>query len=326
MDAIISILASAVFLGTPLLFGTVGEIVTEKNGSLNLGVEGTMAMGAIGGMLLASATNSLFLGILGGMLFGGLCGALFAFLTVTLKANQNVTGLAMTIFGVGLCQFIGQTMDMKGTYPAITDKLLQASADNGIPGLNKIPVIGEILFSSNALTYIGIALAIVMWVYLFRSRSGLRMRAIGENPGAADAVGVRITQYKYLNNILGSAIMGVGGLYMALMVNRGAWNSNWINGYGWISVALVIFAAWSPARAIGGSFLFGIFLALQSKIGVLADAFPTVLGWTAAIPIEIYQMLPFLMTALVIVFTSIGKKKKGLAPAAIGLNYYREDR
>lgn len=326
MAAIISILASAVFLGTPLLFGTLGEIVTEKNGSLNLGVEGTMAFGAIGGVLMATATDSLFMGIVGSMLFGGLFGALFAFLTVTLKANQNVTGLAITIFGVGLCQFIGQTLDTKGKYPDITNHLLQLSDDNGIPGLKNIPVIGDIFFSSNALTYFGIALAIVLWIYLFRTRSGLKMRAVGENPAAADAVGVKITASKYVNLILGSAIMGIGGLYMALMINRGAWNNNWINGYGWISVALVIFAAWSPARAIGGSFLFGIFLSLQFKIGVLAETFPKALGWTAAIPIEFYQMLPFLITALVIAFSSMSKKKKGLAPAAIGLNYYREDR
>lgn len=326
MDAIIGLLSAAIFFGTPLLLGTTGEILTEKNGSLNLGVEGTMAVGAIGGFLFATAADSLFVGLIGGFLFGGLCGLLFAFLTVTLKANQNVTGLAITIFGGGFCQFIALTKQSKGTYPILGDKLRHEIADNGIAGLKDIPVIGDILFSHNAFVYIAIVIAIVVWIYMFRTKSGLKLRAIGENPAAADSVGVNTTLYKYLSNIIGSGIMGIGGMYMCFAISKGLWSNGWINGYGWISVALVIFANWSSLRAIGGSFLFGLFLALESRIDNIANSFPNAFGWTSAIPGEVFKALPFIMTILVIIISSMRKNSKSGLPKSLGVNYYREDR
>lgn len=326
METLIGLFCAAVWFGTPLLFGTTGEILTEKGGSLNLGVEGTMAVGAIGGFLFATSSDSLFVGLIGGFLFGALVGLLFAFLTVTLKANQNTTGLAITIFGGGFCYFIAQTMKTKGTYPILSNKLQQQIANNGIAGLRDIPVIGKLFFSYNAFVYLAIAIAIVVWIYMFRTKSGLRLRAIGENPSAADSVGTNTSLYKYISIMIGSGIMGLGGMYMCFIINSGLWSNGWINGYGWIAVALVIFANWSSVRAIGGSLLFGLFLALESRMGNLAEAFPSVFGWTSAIPGEFFKALPFIMTVIVIVLSSMRKKSNSACPNALGINYYREDR
>lgn len=325
--AIISILYQAVRYSVPLLFGTTGEIIIEKSGSLNLGVEGMMAVGSIFGFLGATLTGSLFMGILIAFVASGFLGLLFAFLTVTLQANQNVTGLTITIFGVGLYRFIGQTLKAQDKFPAMSDALIAKVADKGIPFLRDIPYVGKLLFSYNIFVYIGIILAVILWIYLRFTRQGLKVRAIGENPGAADGVGINITRTKYLNTVLGAGVSGIGGLYMAMIINRGAWNENWINGFGWIAIALVIFANWSPAKAIFGSFLFGIFVALQSMVSLIADAFPGALGWLKLLPSEFYMMLPFLITALVLIFSSMKKSKAGrTGPAAIGLSYYREDR
>lgn len=324
---ILTFLWYSIRAGVPLLLGTAGEIITEKSGSLNLGVEGTMAVGAIGGYLAATACNDWFAGAIVAFLCAGLCGLLFSFLTVTLKANQNVTGLAITIFGVGFCQLIGQTLKYyKNTYPAMSETLTSAIADNGIPVLKDIPVIGNLLFGHNPFVYLAVAIAVACWIYLRFSKSGLRVRAIGENPGAADAIGINVDRKKYFNIILGSGIMGIGGLYMAMIINRGNWSDNWIAGYGWISIALVIFANWSTARAIFGSFFFGLLITLHAWGGNIAIAFPAVFGWLGQIPPEFYQMLPFLITVIVLVISSALQKKKQSAPAALGLNYFREER
>ncbi|MFA5448993.1 MAG: ABC transporter permease [Clostridia bacterium] len=325
--ALLRVFAETVRNGTPLLFGTTGEITTQKSGSLNLGVEGIMAVGAIFGYLAAATAGSLLLGIICAFIGAALCGLLFAFLTITLQANQNVTGLALTIFGTGLCRFIGQSMKTKGTFPAMSSSLQSALIlDTGIPFLRDIPFVGQLLFSYNPLVYLSIFIAILAWVYLKYTKAGLRMRAIGENPAAADSVGVSITRVKYMSIITGAGISGLGGLYMAMVINNGSWSDNWIGGYGWISIALVIFASWSPAKAIFGSLLFGFFLALRSNFVILVRTFPSVFGWMAMLPPEFYQALPFVVTAVVLVISSIRKNKEGVQPSAIGLNYYREDR
>lgn len=328
MDTIISFLYYSIRMGTPLLFGTAGEVVTEKSGSLNLGVEGMMAMGSIGGFIIACYTDSIILGILGAFLFAGFGALIFAFLTVTLQANQNVAGLALTIFGNGIYLFIGRTLKNMDAFPSLKDSehLSKVVADSGIPLLRDIPYLGKLLFSYNFFVYFGIILAVVLWIYVLKTKSGLRMRATGENPGAADACGVNIKRVKYFNIILGGGITGIGGLYMAMVTNGGAWNEQWIHGMGWISVALVIFANWNPLKAIFGAFFFGMFNALMAWKGNLSDTFPTLFGWLGKIPDEFYQMLPFLITALVLMFSSISKKKKSREPASIGVNYYREER
>jgi len=311
-----------------LLYGTVGEIVTEKSGSLNLGVEGTMAIGAIGGYLVGCAFDNLYAAILFAFLFAALCGLLFAFLTVTLQANQNVTGLTITTFGLGLYFFIGNGFKSAGKWVDLFDKegLSKGAEPIRIPLLSKIPVLGEALFSHNILVYLGIVLSVAIWWYLKYTKQGLRLRAIGENPASADAVGVNITLYKYVHIMLGSGIMGIGGLLMCVNLSGSFEGSNcWINGYGWISIALVIFANWNTLFAILGTFIFGLFNTLQVYSGSLADTFPHVLGWLKKIPPQFMQALPFLITAVVLVVSSVRKRKTD-QPAAIGVNYYREDR
>lgn len=328
LDVLTLFLFNIVIYNIPLLYGTVGEIIIEKSGSLNLGVEGIMAVGAIFGYLIGCSANSLTVGILASFICAGLFGIIFAVLTVTMQANQNVTGLTMTTFGVGLFFFIGK--GLSASWPVMTQ---YENINNGfknpieIPLLSKIPVLGKALFSHNILVYLGIFIAIAVWFYLNKTKAGLRLRAIGENPAAADSLGINITLYKYVHIVLGSGIMGIGGFYMGLNLGGSFEGSNcWINGYGWISVALVIFANWNTLAAILGTLVFGFFNTLQIYSGSLAYAFPKALGFLDKIPSQLYQALPFMITALVLVFSSVRKNNKSAQPASLGLNYYREER
>lgn len=328
MDVLTLFLFNIVVYNIPLLYGTVGEIVMEKSGSLNLGVEGIMAVGAIFGYLIGCAANSLTVGILASFLCAGLFGVVFAVLTVSMQANQNVTGLTMTTFGVGLFFFIGK--GLSGRWPVMTQ---YANINDGfknplpIPLLSDIPVIGKAFFSHNILVYLGVLIAVLVWIYLSKTKAGLRLRAIGENPAAADSLGINIPLYKYIHIILGSGIMGIGGYYMGLNLGGSFEGSTcWINGYGWIAVALVIFANWNTLAAILGTLVFGFFNTLQIYSGSLAYAFPKELGFLDRIPPQLYQALPFIITALVLIFSSVRKTKKSAQPAALGLNYYREER
>ena len=321
-------LHSIVVYNIPLLYGTVGEITVEKSGSLNLGVEGIMAVGAIFGYICGCYANSLLVGILAAFAAGILCGALFAALTVSLQANQNITGLTLTTFGLGLYFFVGNSIKATG-WPVMGnyENIMNGFADLPIPLLSELPLVGKGLFSHNILVYLGIAIAVGMWWYLNKTTPGLRLRAVGENPASADSVGINVKRSKYLHICLGCGIMGIGGYYMGLNLG-GSFNSNcWINGYGWIAVALVIFANWNTALAILGTFVFGFFNTLQVSGSSLAGAFPGALGWLADIPAQLYQALPFLITAIVLVVTSVRNKRgsSGL-PASLGLNYFREDR
>ncbi len=313
----------------PLLYGTVGEIIVEKSGSLNLGVEGIMAVGAIFGYVCGCYANSLAVGVGTAFLMGAICGLLFAALTVSLQANQNITGLTLTTFGLGIYFFVGNGLKAAGKLPPMNsvENVYNGFLDIEIPFVSDIPIIGHGLLTHNVLVYLGIFIAVAAWWYLNRTTLGLKLRAIGENPGAADSVGINIKRMKYLHICLGCGIMGIGGYYMALNMS-GSFNSScWINGYGWIAVALVIFANWNPALAIVGTFVFGFFNTLRVSGSSLAAAFPNVLGWLADIPTQLYQALPFIITAIVLIVTSIRNKRgsSGL-PAALGLNYFREER
>ena len=311
----------------PLLYGTVGEIVVEKSGSLNLGVEGIMAVGAIFGYIVGCYANSLGVGILVSFLAGALCGLLFALLTVSLQANQNITGLTLTTFGLGVYFFVGNGVKAV-SWPAMNDyaNIKEGFSNLAIPGLSQLPVVGRGLFDHNIMVYLAVAIALLMWWYLNRTAPGLRLRAVGENPGAADSVGINVKRYKYIHICLGCGIMGIGGYYMGLNMS-GSFNSScWINGYGWIAVALVIFANWNPLYAILGTLVFGFFNTLQIYSGSLAGAFPDALGWLNSIPSHLFKALPFLITAIVLVVTSIRKREGSGQPAALGLNYFREER
>lgn len=327
LGVITSFIHNIVVYNIPLLYGTVGEIAVEKSGSLNLGVEGIMAVGAIFGYICGCYTNSLLVGILVAFLSGALCGLLFAALTVSLQANQNITGLTLTTFGLGVYFFVGNGLKASG-WPVMSEyeSIKNGFANVAIPGLSQIPVLGQGLFNHNVLVYLAVVIAIAMWWYLNHTTCGLRLRAVGENPGSADSVGINVKRMKYLHICLGCGIMGIGGYYMGLNMS-GSFNSScWINGYGWIAVALVIFANWNPAFAVIGTFVFGFFNTLRVSGSSLASAFPGALGWLTAVPTQLYQALPFIITAIVLVVSSIRSKQSSGQPAALGLNYFREER
>ena len=327
MGVLTSFLHNIIVYNIPLLYGTVGEIVVEKSGSLNLGVEGIMAVGAIFGYIAGCYANSLGVGIAVAFAAGVLCGLLFAVLTVTLQANQNITGLTLTTFGLGVYFFVGNSLKAKG-WPVMGDysNIMAGFSDLSIPLLSDIPVLGRGLFSHNIMVYLAVVIAVAMWFYLKKTTPGLRLRSVGENPAAADSVGINVNLYKYLHICLGCGIMGIGGYYMGLNMS-GSFNSAcWINGSGWIAVARVIFANWNPALAILGTFVFGFFNTLRVSGSSLAAAFPEWLGWLAKVPTQLYQALPFIITAIVLVVTSIRQKRGSGVPAALGTNYFREER
>ena len=318
MDLFIKFLVAAVGAGTPLLFGTVGEILNEKVGHLNLGVEGMMAIGACAGFMAGYLTDNFALALLAAFAAGALSALIYAVLTVTFLANQNVAGLTMTIFGVGLSNFIGVYMlDKSGASTLkLPENVTAQMRSVTIPGLSDLPVVGELLFSYNPFVYIGILVAAVCGFYLYRTKTGLNVQAIGENPAAADAASIQVTRWKYINILLGGGICGIGGAYCSMIINSGVWISNSVNGLGWIAVALVIFAAWKPHVAILGSFVFGALRVLKYyKMGFMA-------GW----PDAFFDMLPFLIPALILVITSIRGSKGAHIPASLGVNYFREER
>ncbi|SCP94924.1 ABC transporter permease [Anaerobium acetethylicum] len=315
---IINFLFAAIKAGTPLLFGTTGEIMTQKTGNLNLGVEGMMFMGAFVGFFTGYKTGSITLALLAAFAVGVFAALIYAFLTVSLRANQNVTGLTLTIFGTGFAQFFGERMIAAAPdkSPKLPAELVAALSEKAIPLLGDIPYIGKLLFSHNIIVYLGVCIAFICGIYINRTKAGLNMRAVGENPAAADAAGINVTAVKYIHILAGGGICGIGGAYLSLINGGGVWNNSCVNGQGWIAVALVIFASWSPVKAILGSLIFGAFSVLQfyvpKDIIELPNAF--------------YIALPFLITIIVLVFTSMKKSKEGAQPAGCGINYFREDR
>ncbi|MHB8063355.1 MAG: ABC transporter permease [Ruminiclostridium sp.] len=304
------VLTGAVTAGTPLLFATLGEIITEKVGQLNLGVEGMMLMGAVIGFSTAISTGNPSLGILMGMIAGS-CGALiFAFLTITLRANQIVSGLSLTIFGTGFSSFIGQKM----VGQALSESIRNSFKPIKIPLLGDIPVLGDTLFNQNILVYLGYVIAIVLGIYLYRTRIGLNLRTVGENPGAADTAGINVSLYKYVHILLGGALAGLGGAYMSL-VTVPSWQDGVTGGRGWIAVALVIFVTWNPYKAMLGAYFFGAL----SILGLYLQSY-------VPIPQSIFDMLPYLATIIVLIMISLKKSKENCAPKALGEPYFREER
>ena len=318
MNTFVNFLHAALLAGTPLMFGTLGEIVTEKAGNLNLGVEGMMSIGAIAGFYVGFTTQNIVLAVLGAFLAGLLSALIYAFLTVTLKANQNVTGLTLTIFGVGFANFFGDFLRESAGIDVLklSDKITNTVQAIHIPVLSDIPYVGKLFFQYNPFVYFGILLCILMGIYILHTRKGLNLCAVGENPGAADAAGVKVTRVKYFNILLGGGVCGIGGAYISLVLCGGIWVTDSVNGLGWIAVALVIFASWNPFKAILGSFIFGAFNILKFYI-------PKNI---VTIPEAIFDMLPFLVTAIVLIVTSIRKSKENTQPAGCGINYFREER
>lgn len=325
-DIIQNFIVAAVLAGTPLLFGTLGEILTEKSGNLNLGVEGMMFMGGAGGFTAAfyyerAVENpvgfvSAVVAVIGAFIFAALGAFIYSVLTVTLRANQTVTGLALTIFGIGAGNFIGEAVGNAAGGFAAVGNVTRAVFNTGIPVLSDIPVIGRLLFSYNFTVYLGIALAIVMAWFLYRSRRGLNLRAVGENPATADAAGINVTKYKYLATTIGGGICGLGGLYIVMNAasgTGGTWVHNGISGQGWISVALVIFVTWSPARALWGSLLFGALTVMRMYLPL-------------GIPAQIYVLFPYIATVIVLVAVSMRRRRENNPPDSLGNAYFREER
>jgi simple sugar transport system permease protein len=311
MEALISFLHAAVIAGTPLLFATLGEIITERSGNLNLGVEGMMLMGAVMGFMVGLSTGNATLSLLTAMIAGA-CGAfIFAFLTITLRANQVVSGLTLTIFGSGFADFVGQ--DMIGQIAP--EGLRMFFRPYTIPLLGDIPLIGPVLFRQDAFVYLGYVTAILLGIYLYKTSWGMNLRAVGENPGAADAAGINVTLYKYLHTLFGGALCGLGGAYLSL-VYVPALQEGVTAGRGWIAVALVIFATWNPYKALFGAFLFGgldiIGFRMQS-LGINVSQY-------------FIDMLPYLVTITVLVVVSMKKSMEKAGPKALSTAYFREER
>ena len=318
LDQLIAFLYAAILASVPLLYGTLGEILIEKSGNINLGVEGMMYLGAIMGFLGGFVFDSALMALLFAVLAGMAGAAVYAFVTVTLKANQNVAGLTLTIFGTGIANFIGETL--KENYPAgtlfISDKVKSVLLPLKMGTLSELPVLGKLLFSHSILTYLVTLLAVMMGIYLSKTRLGLNLRAVGENPAAADAMGVNVSRYKYIHILIGGGLCGLGGVYISLVTAVGNWQPNIIGGQGWIALALVIFSSWNPRKAILGALVFGALSVLRLYIP----------KEVIDIPGAIFSMLPFIVTCMVLVFSSIRLKRENQQPAGCGINYFREER
>ena len=315
MDFFVNFFVAAVLAGTPLLFGILGEKKKKKAGHLNLGVEGMMSIGAVGGFVVGYWTDNLVFALIAAFVTGMLGALIYAVLTVTFMADQNVTGLTLTIFGIGFSNFVGDFVREKSgsTSLKLPEGILDSLGKVEIPFLTDIPVLGKLLFNYNIFVYLGVAAAILCAIYLHRTKAGLNVRAVGENPAAADAAGIPVTKLKYLNLMLGGGLCGIGGAYCSMIICNGVWVTSCVNGLGWIAVALVIFATWNPNRAILAALVFGGFSVLKYYV-------PQV------IPSSIFDMIPFLMTIVVLVVTSIRFSKENAQPKSCGVNYFREER
>lgn len=326
MGILVIFLQKAIAQGIGMLYGALGEILTEKSGNLNLGVPGIMYMGGIAGLMGAfyyeqgTAQPNGFVGLLISFACAFLCavagGLIYSVLTITLRANQNVTGLALSTFGVGFGNFFGGSLSqLAGGVGQISVAATGAAYNKTIPGLSSIPVIGTIFFSYGFLTYLCIVLAVILSLFLTKTRKGLNLRAVGENPGTADAAGINVTLYKYLATCIGCGISGLGGLYFVMEYSGGTWTNNGFGDRGWLAIALVIFALWEPLNAIWGSVLFGGLYILYLYIPGLGRSMQ-----------EIFKMLPYLVTIIVLILTSFRKKREYQPPAGLGVPYFREER
>jgi simple sugar transport system permease protein len=309
---------TAIIMGTPLLFATLGEILTEKAGHLNLGVEGMMLMGASFGFFTAYNTGSPLLAVLAAGLAGAAGALVFAVLTVTFRTNQMVTGFTLTIFLTGIANFLGNSLGNLTLSP----EFIKAVGPRAIPGLAQIPFLGVALFQQNDYVYFGLIAAVAVWFYLYMTRFGLSLRMVGENPSAAEVAGIRVTGYKYIHIILGGFLCGLGGACLTLVIVP-RWQESVTAGMGWIAIALVIFATWNPFKAILGAYLFGGLRCLTFK---LQNVPLEIGGFQISIPSQILDLLPYVMTIVVLVLTTMGKRRENSAPGWLGKPYFREDR
>lgn len=328
MIKLLALLQAAIVFGTVILYGSMGEILTEKSGNLNLGVPGIMYLGGIAGLAgafhyestAADPVGSVALLIalacaLGASILGGL---LYCFLTVTLRANQNVTGLTITIFGTGLANLFGGAMNkMAGGVGQISVATTSEAFRATIPPFRGLPLLSGLGF----MVYLAILIAIVLSWFLTKTRRGLNLRAVGESPATADAAGIDVTKYKYKATCIGCAISGLGGLYYVMDYIKGTWaNDGGIGSLGWLAVALVIFARWKPLHAVWGSYLFGVLFWLYYY---LPQIFNVQLSRSSQ---ELWKMLPYVVTIVVLIAVSMKHKRENQPPESLGLAYFREER
>ncbi len=325
---IVAFIQRAVMQGIPLLFGSTGEILTEKSGNLNLGIPGIMYVGGISGVIGAfvyersagSALNpflAVFIPLMCSVLGSLLMGLIYCFLTVSLRANQNVTGLALTTFGVGIGNFFGGSLiKITGSdLPSINLTKTSGFFKTSLPFADNLGWFGKVFLSYSFLAYFAIILALVSSHFLNKTKRGLNLRSVGESPATADAAGINVNRYKYVSTCIGSIIAGLGGLYYIMDYADGVWSNNGFGDRGWLAVALVIFSIWKPNFSILGSILFGGLLIVHNYIPGLGVSTQ-----------EIFQMLPYVVTIVVLVFTSMRKKREHQPPASLGLSYFREER
>lgn len=327
MTTLIALIVAAVTFGTVLMYGTLGEILTEKSGNLNLGVEGIMYMGGAFGLAgafyyekaVGAAANgpvAIIIALLCAFAAGMAASFIYSFLTITLRTNQNVTGLALAIFGTGIGQFVGEYMRVseKG-YVALSNNLKNAFSATIFPDfLVNIPVVGRIFFSHTVFFYMAIVIAVAMHLFLKRTRYGLYLTAVGESPSTSDAAGINITKYKYLATTIGGGISAIGGMVYIMTTAGCVWNHEGLSGVGWLAVALVIFCIWRPLNAIWGSIVFGAMMIMYLRLSL------------PFIPTEIYKILPYIVTVIVLIITSIRNSRDKQPPASLGINYFREER
>lgn len=299
MEYVVPILITVISAATPLLFAATGELIAEKSGVLNLGVEGMMLMGAVAGFAITIVTGNAFLGVVCAVLAGALMALLFGVLTLSLLASQVATGLALTLFGIGLSSLVGQ-----GFVGQPVEKLAALK----IPLLGDIPFLGPVLFNHDALIYLSVIMVFVVWYFLNHTRGGLVLRAVGESHDAAHSIGYSVIRIRYLAVMFGGAMAGLGGAFLSLSYTP-LWVENMTAGRGWIALALVVFAAWNPWRVLFGAYLFGGVTILQLHAQ----------GFGIKIPSQLLSMLPYLVTILVLVLISRDSSRVKLnAPACIG--------
>lgn len=324
MSTFVLLLSSAISFSAIFLYGCVGEIITEKSGHLNLGIPGIMCSGTAGGCLgvaiyMGALKNPdspsyimlILIGVLMAFLFAAAVGAIYGVLTVYLKCNQNITGLALTTFGAGFTQFIMDNSVKRENFPVASTFIAKS-----LPFAKNLGAFGEIFLSHGLLVYLAIAVAIVTAIILKKTKVGLRLRAVGENPAAADAVGINVSKYKFLAILIGSGIAGLGGFFYTMDYVQGVYeNYATIESFGWLAIALVIFAVWRPNVAIFGSILFGVLYILPNVIDIKSSA-----------QAALISLIPYVVTAVVLLVISITGSKSVQPPASLGLNYFREER
>jgi simple sugar transport system permease protein len=326
MTQFITLLQAAITFGTVILFGALGEIITEKSGNLNLGTPGIMYLGGISALAGAflyenhaanpNAVVGILIALVCCLVASALGGLIYSVLTITLRANQNVTGLTLTIFGSGVANFFGGSMNKLAGGVGQISVAVTSGGYRAVTPLAKLGALGNVVFNHGFMAYVAILVAVAMSITFNRTRVGLNLRAVGESPATADAAGINVTVYKYLATCIGAAITGLGGLFYVMDYTKGTWaNDGSIESLGWLALALVIFAAWKPLNAIWGAYLFGLLSWLYFYVSFLNR-------YTQ----EIFKALPYLVTIIVLVVTSMRKKKENLGPAALGLSYFREER